>query len=726
MTQLENFNSSDAITTSGPLDFEWSKRSDLLETSLLELAWFVLWRNRLIVAAITAACLVFTLVGTLLTTLQYDSVARLQINRIQSNVSDVQGVEPEGSVLQFEEFYNTQYALLDSTSLAERVVRSLGLVSDERFLEVMKLTEVEGVTSGSTQEVVQFVSEGLLDNVTIEPVRGSSLVDVRFSSPSPNLSARIAGAWVSEFIELSIERRFAATNDARVFLRSQLAELRERLEDSERQFVTYASNSGIIAVPNASGDLGARGTLVGTDLAVMNAALSVARADRIAAESALRAGAVDARNEILASLRVRRAQVSAEHASLFTQFKDGYPPLGALTEQLGELDAQIIAEEQRSVGGLQRAFVAAAEREKMLSSEVSEAKHSFLGEQRATIQYNILRRDVDTNRELYNGLLQRYKEIGIAGVAISNAQLIDPPRVPAEPSSPNLPLNMALGLLAGFAASGGFLFVRDQIDRTLRNPSDVKDVLGAPLLGIIPRFRDEVLEQELLDPKSEMAEAYDSVATMLDLSTDHGFPKSLMHTSAAPNEGKTSSSIAIASRLARMGKRTVLVDFDLRNPSIGARLSLSGKFGVTNYLTGQDNIEEFIHVNVQENLDVLCAGVKPPNPGELFASPRIAQLFNQLGAEYDHLIIDAAPILGIADAPILATHTDGVVLIIEANRIRLRQLASALDRIHGVRGNVLGAVVTKLDGRNSDYGYGKGYGYGYGYGKDAALAVAER
>src|SRR5690606_13800623 len=359
----------------------------------------------------------------------------VKLNRNAARVSSGGGVQSEGTFLVYYVFYNTKYSYLESTSLAERVVRDLNLTANAEFLEAFGLDDEEELASASSRRAVQLVGEVLLENVTISPVRGSSLVDVSFTSPSPALSARVAEVWVDQFIQASIERQFAATNDARQFLEEQLGQLRQRLEDSERQFVTYASNSGIVVIPSNGGAEGgnAQATLVGTNLSAMNAALMVARAERISAESALRAGDTKIDDQATASMRARRAEIAAERARMLTRFESDYPPVVELTNQLEALDREITGSEGRSRSDLQRAYQAATDRERSLQAQVDGLRGSFVDEQRATIQYNILRREVDTNRELYNGLLQRYKEIGVAGVEASNALVIDMPQVPDEP-----------------------------------------------------------------------------------------------------------------------------------------------------------------------------------------------------------------------------------------------------------------------------------------------------
>src|SRR5690606_7416807 len=268
VTALNNLASPTAISPELDPSAEYAE-DEAFEHPLLQQIWRVVWLNRFLVAGILAATLVAALVITLLATPQYTSTARVQVNRVEANVANVEGIEPEGQVLDYEEFYNTQYALLESSSLAERVARTLNLVGDEAFLEAFDISPDDEVISGSSRRAVQKVGEILLENVNIRPVIGSSLIDVEFTSPSPELSAKIAAAWVDEFIAASIERRFAASGDAREFLQQQLAALRERLEDSERQFVTYASNTGIFELRGSSSgaEPGSSQTLIGTNLA---------------------------------------------------------------------------------------------------------------------------------------------------------------------------------------------------------------------------------------------------------------------------------------------------------------------------------------------------------------------------------------------------------------------------------------------------------------------------
>ncbi len=694
---------------------------EAFEPSIFARLFRVAWNNRLLVGVILGLTLAAALVLTLLATPQFTSTARIQINRVEANIADIQGVEPSGDTLLYDEFYRTQYALLESESLAERVSRRLNLQTNEEFLDAFDVPEDGEIVTSNPRRSIEITSDLLLENISVDPVVGSSLVDVSFTSPSRQFSAKVVAAWIEEYISANLERRFEASKDARKFLENQLAELRVRLEDLERQFVLYSSDSGIVSLPTTGGQ-GAERTLAGIDLAAMNEALVQARSDRLAAESAARAGVQQQSNPVATTLRSERARLAGERAKLLTQFEPSYPAVQSLDSQIAELDSAIDAALGTSQADLQRGLQQAIDRERRLEREVTGYRAAFNEEQRDTVQYNILRREVDTNRELYNSLLQRYKEIGVAGVEESNALLVDSPRIPMEPSSPNLALNLAIGLLLGLGIAGAVVFAKEEMDRTLRDPADVKNRLGLSLLGVIPRLQDGDLYDELADPKSAMFEAYLSVGVMLDMATSHGFPRTVMTSSTVPSEGKTATSYAIASRLAGNGQNTVLVDLDLRNPSVSKRLGIANDHGVVNYLTGEENLDGLIYKEHEEMLSVLSTGPMPPNPGELISGPRVASMLERLLDKYDHVVIDAPPVLGLADAPVLGTRVEGVVFVIEANRAGLRQINSAIGRLRSTGSKIFGAVVTKADDRNTDYGYGSEYGYGYGYGQGTSSA----
>ena len=701
-------------------------------TPLLIQYWTILKKWKWVVAGIVAGCLVLGLVATLLMTRQYTAISRLEIDREKRQVMTGEGLESSDASRDLE-FYQTQYALLESPALVERVSRRLKLATKDRFFEVHGAKPDDAGLLGGTAAILSAedraererqVQDILLKNISIRPLRGSSLIDVAYTSASPDISTQIANTWSQEFIQTSLDRRFSAASAARSYLENRLNGLRSRLENSERNLVNYAAEKEIVTIVTGgtAGNPEVERTLVSTDLDTLNQALAKATGDRIAAEANQRGASsslsYDALgNTAISGLRQKRAEVAAEVARLSTQFEPGYPALDALSQQLRALDASIQREETRvratRAGARSDEYRAALNRENGLRARVNELKAELVTQRRAGIQYNIFKRDVDTNRELYNGLLQRFKEIGVAGVGATNISIVDLARTPEIPSSPNLPLNIALALLAGLALSGVAVFALEQVDEGIKDPSEVPNVLHEPLLGGVPDVKDLVSIDDLQDPKSELSEAYISIWSNLAFSTDHGLPQTLAITSTRPAEGKSTTSVALALVIARTGRRVALIDGDMRSPSLDKLLDHANSRGLSNYLSGDDNWRSLIQESRFNNLSLLTTGPKPPSAAELLSSSRLAKLIETLSAEYDVVLIDAPPVLGLADAPLLARHVEGCVFVAEVEHAPIREIKASIARLRGVQANVIGVILTKLKGRSQGYGYGYGYGYGH-------------
>jgi len=510
--------------------------------------WQVVVRWRWVIAGIIAASLAIGLVVTLLMPPLYTARSQIEISREQKNVTNVEGID-RASESRDMEFYDTQYSLLKAESLAERVGVALKLHEQDAFFES------HGVEGSKRPEVRKRQVMGLLlKNVTIEPVKKSKLVNVKYTSRSPELSSRIADAWVREFIGASMDRQFSSNADARRFLEARLSELRRKLEISEREMVTYASERGIVELSttrDAEGKTQSQQTLASADLEGVNAALIAARTDRIAAQSKTSSGAAETSAEALANntisnLRQRRGELAADYARLLAQFEPQYPEAVAVRQQIDALDAAIAREAARVGASRRQGYAEAKSREDALEAQVSDLKSQLDRQQRDKIQYQVLVRDADTNRQLYDALLQRYKEIGIAGaIGTSNISIVDRAKIPNKPSAPSLPLNLAVALLVGMGASLLALFALEQMNQGIHNPEDVPNLLGLPLLGNVP-LADGDPQETLRDPKSHLSEAYFSIRSALAFATSHGVPRSLGLTSTRPSEGKSTSSLALA------------------------------------------------------------------------------------------------------------------------------------------------------------------------------------
>ena len=707
------------------------RHKGVAQTPILLKYWQVLMRHRWLVLGVIAAAIIVGVVVTLLQDPLYSAQTRIEVRRGQDNVTDVESVTPQNSDQDLE-FYQTQYALLEARSLASRVSRQLNLAQDDTFFELFDISLDEDgagladrparLSRDALAERQTKAVNTLLDHVAVSPIRGSALVDLQFTSPDPGLSARIANTWAESYIQANLDRRYSSTQGAREFLEERLAELRDRLEESERQLVTYAADSGIVTLSSeqmADGRTRANRTLTIADIEALNTELASATADRVNAQSRLRRGIDETlvNNDTLSALRTQRAEVSAQYSKMSSQFGNAYPPLQAVGAELREIDQEIAAQERRIREAARTRVEQAAQREGQLQSRIDRLKGDFIGEQRNSIQYNIYQREVDTNRQLYDGLLQRFKEIGVAGVGTNNVSIIDAAEVPEVPSSPSLPLNLLVSLIAGMALAGGLVFTLEQIDQSLQDPADVGD-LDLSLLGVIPEVERAEVLAELKDRKSMLGEAYLAAQTNLSFLTDQGLPRSIMLTSTRPGEGKSTSALALAVMLSRVGKRVVLVDADIRSPSIGGFLALDNEQGLSNFLSGHDDLASLIRASSERGLDVITTGPPPPNAAELLSSQRFAELVTKLEGMYDAVVIDAPPVLGLADVPLISRTVDGVIYTIEANGVKMRGIEAALDRLRIAQANIFGALVTKYHARESSgYGYGYGYAYGYGYGE---------
>ena len=706
------------------------------EMSVQSLVVRYLWlirRHKWIILAAALAGVAIALVVTVLMTREYTAAATIEIAREEVDLIDPDLTKRQSSGTE-PEFYATQYGLLQSRSLAERVAKDLRLGRDITFLKgIGILSRSDDASSlparrnaAAESEMTRKIGAALLDRLDITPARLSRLVVIEYTDPDPAIATRIANAWARLFIQTNIERKFEATAYARKFLEQQLDQLRVKLDASERELVQYASDQRIIEVRSAGGAANASDRpITSDDLVAFNAALSEATAQRIAAEAAYRdaqrsstSTTTSVTNATIAVLRQQRAEAAAEYAKLRAQFEASYPPALALQAQVDQLDRSIGIETARIANSLQGEYRQALARESELRGRVEGLKNSMIDLRRRSIQYNILQRDADTNRTLYDGLLQRYKQIGVAGgIGTNNISIVDRADMPEHPSSPRPLLNVTLGLIAGLLIGFGIALLVEDIDEAISDPNDIEHILGVPNLGAIPAVaNDGDSVMYLVDPRSMLTEAYLTVKTNLQFATANGVPKCISITSTKASEGKSTTALGLASILARQGFRVVVIDGDMRKPSIHKRLDLSNTTGLSSLLSGNDQIDATVQESaMMPGVSVITAGPHPPNPADLLSSARTDELIALLTERFDHVIIDSPPMLGLADAPLLASAVEGVVFVIEANITRSRLAQVALARLRNSNPRILGAILTKFEAKKSSYGYGYEYGYSYGF-----------
>jgi succinoglycan biosynthesis transport protein ExoP len=708
---------------------------------ILKQYWHTAVRWKWLIGGIIVAALVSGLIITLLTPARYTAKAQIEISREQKKVTKVEGLESEAADRDLE-FYETQYSLLHADSLAKRVVKVFNLARRDDFFVAhgVKLSPDKlGIAAAkplTPQQILnrEKVATGLLlHNVDIAPVRRSRLVIINYTSRSPLISAEVANGWTRQFMAASMDRQLASTADARAFLEGRLQALRGKLEQSERDVVNYATRNNIVTldtVRDNEGKTQIQRTMVASDLEALNSALNAATAERITAES--RAGSGDAAdsslealaNPTISSLRNQRAQIAAEYAKLLLRFEPGYPTAQALKAQMDSLDGAIKREMARVSGSRSLTYREALKREQTLKARVDALKTGLDHQQQDSIQYNIYQREADTNRQLYDALLQRYKEIGVAGsVGTNNMVIVDEAEVPDRPSAPNLTKNMAIALIIGLGLAVITTLALEQIDEGVSHPGQIQQLFRLPLLGHVPLTETGAVES-LNDPKSYFSEAYFSIRSNLAFTTDHGLPRSFIVTSARPGEGKSTTAFALARIIGRTGKRVLLVDADMRSPDVHHLVGHDNIAGLSNALAGDDNVQALIRPTDYPGLSVLTSGPMPPSAAELLSSDRIKILIAELQTMFDHVVVDAPPILGLTDAPLLGRAVEGAVLVIQAQGAAVRGIRAAIGRIAMVDTHIFGTVLTKLKASELAYGYGYGYGYDYEYGAKSTRHAA--
>ena len=673
------------------------------------------WRWLILGAvALGLAC---AIIVTLLTTPVYRAGVTLEVNPPTVEVSADQSKDRDA----YQDPYDivaTQVGLLTSKSVAERTAQELNLGNNEEFVS----------QKGDASVRLRGATAKVQSNLKAEVPKEGQLIKFSYDSTSPQLAALIANGIAESFINSSLQRRYEASAYARKFLERQIAKTRGDLERSERSLVKYAQAQGIINTaigPDGKPANTDAGSLQGESLIALNKALADATARRVAAEGAYRGAlALGPTTEVTAStqaLRQQRATLQAEYQQKREFMKPEHPEMQSIQAQINELDKQIARESSQMSASrnntLLQEFRAASSAERALQARVGGLKGAVLNLRGRSIQYNILQREVDTNRSLYDALLQRYKEIGVAGgIGSAPVSIVDRADAPGFPFKPNLFLNLLLGvfggLLAGIGAAVGLEFLND----TIKTRDDVRNKLGLACLGAIPKtIAKDAFVEDLKNPASVVSEAYSAVVAALRFSTEEGMPKAILVTSTQPGEGKSSTALALAQNFARRDKRVLLVDSDLRKPAFKAS---SDKVGLTKLLTSEDHIEGHIVETQHDNLMLLPSGPIPPNPADLLSTGRIRSVLDEAAQRFDLVIIDGPPTLGLADVPLLSASTGHVMFVVESGKARTRAAIEALNRIEATGAHIVGATLTKSTDSGIGYGYKRyGYGYGYGYGK---------
>lgn len=675
-------------------------------------------RNIIWVGAIIAAALVLGALFTVLVVPQFVATSRVLVQMETEQIIEGADTAPNAAYQDADRFLQTEVDILRSRSLAQRVVEQENLAESDRFFEAQGITKPteedlpEGVNAA--RELPAFREEvaidALQDSLTVSLPMESRIVAVSFQSADAQLAATISNAMAEGYIAANLSRKFDSSSYARDYLAQQLADARSKLEQSERDLNQYSRAAGLIRVTGQGQNADQETTLSITNDALqqINSASSDATARRIAAEQdwksisdqpvmsipqVLQNNAVQA---LLADKSEAEAALSAERS----RHLDEHPNVQALQARVSEIDQQIAGVATSIKRSVQLQYEAAVEQEETIRGRVSGLRSDALDEQDRGVQYNVLKRVAETDRALYNTLLTRYNQLNAtAGASSNNVSLVDVAEPPRKPSFPNPIINMIVSLFGGLVAAAGFVFLREQFDDVIRSPDDVERKLGLPLLGLVPKSIEATPGEELEDPKSPMSEAYRSLLTNIRYSSASGVPATIAITSSQKGEGKTTTSDELANGIAQLGRKTLLIDADLRRPTLHKRSGEPDREGFTTVLAGENDFESVIFPSGKPNLDYMTALPIPPNPAALLTSDRFEHLLAEMQEKYDCIILDAPPVLGLADATTLAAHVDAVLLTIDASSANRGAIKAALRRLTIVNSNLIGAVLTKFDAR---------------------------
>lgn len=666
----------------------------------------ILLGNYKLILGAGVAGLLLALVMALMTPPQYMASAMLQYDQGRNDLIDPKGMGGKvGSSRPGQEQIATQIGLLHSESLSRRVAQDLNLASVPEF----------GGEGGTIAERTDRAGAVVGSMISAEPVKSSMLIRVSAVSGNPAIAARVANGVANAHITTSIERKYNSSEYARKFLSDQLARTKVSLEESERNLNSYAITAGIFKQSNrdAAGKEITGESLAQGNLAKLNAALKQAEIDRIAAEQRFLQSELTYSSDTSGSIGAliqQRATLQSEYNEKLGTYKPDYPAMVELKARIDRLASEIVSERKRMSGNkraeLAGEYKAAVRVEAELRQRVAEAKGEVVTDRNVSVQYNILQREADTNRTLYDGLLQRYKEVGVtAGISQSDLSLVDEAKAPPGPFRPRYVLSALAGLLAGLALGIGIAIARELLFDTVNDPHDVRAKLKLPMLGAIPVESEGLaLMEALADPKSELSESYHAVRTALKFLRPEGLPKTLLVTSTRAGEGKSTSAFAIAKSEANLGNKVLLIDADLRKPTfVSARKDGNG-FG--RLLNAEDPVGPAIESTKTKNLSLLPTGRFSGSEVELLSSNRLPSLIDELSAKFDLIVIDGPPILGLADAPLLASVVEATVLVIESKGSRTAEIQEVIHRLAESGASITGVILTKVVLNRNRYGYG--------------------
>lgn len=716
--------------------------------------WRILLKRRWTVAAVITIVVVAAALATLLMIPEYRATAQLQISPQQGRVLAFDNLGEEFGGRSFQEFMGTQVQVIRSRSLVEAVVRReqlhthpelAGEIRQRSVLSELRslARSVSGSISGNgpmivgDEQAIAAATSRLRDRISVEPVRNSFLINVSVTSFDPELAERAVNALVQEYVRTSMQRRVDAGSEARDFLETQLVDMRINLERADEALMDFARQNNIA-------DLDERLSMARTALRRLSdrqneiqTELVQIRTWRDLIEQG-RGESLDPvlNSSVIADLERRLLEANTEYTRLSATFQDEFPRVQEVLGRIARLEQELADRRRIVIDNILSRYDILSAQEASLESAIIDREASILALNERAVQFNILRREFQTSEELYDGLLQRMKEVGVAaGVQENNIAVIEPGRRPGSPFSPNLPRNLALALALGLMGGVGLALLLEFLDSTIRRIEDIERLVDRPVLGMVPlvKFKDKDKDRERrskvvedpersvsfhsqIKPSSSVSESFRSLRTSLGFSTAEGMPRSIMVTSTSVGEGKTTTAINLATVLAQNGHRVLLIDGDLRKSRIHREFNQARTPGLTNRIAlfdnnGQD--QSAIYGTFIDNLFVMPAGTTTPSPAEMLSSDRLQKIIEGCKRAFDYVILDSAPVLGLADALILSRRVDGVLFVTKAAVTGKESFRMSMRCLAQVQAPVLGVVLNGVDLDSPEYSYYSSYYYNY-------------
>jgi polysaccharide biosynthesis transport protein len=675
----------------------------------------------------------------------YVATTRIELGRETANVLPFQSTDSYDYMLDLENYIETQSKILTSETLALQTIRTGVLTGVASGAD----SPSDAIATGSLANQKRPPELGVfLAALSVKRVPNSRLMDITFEANTPELAAQVVNAHIRNFIDQNRRSHYDATTAATTWLTDQLDELKIKVKNSEDARLDYERKNQIWEVDDKQ-------NITTQRLSELNKELIDAQSERMKKQSMYdyaKQGDADIVPQIRDSAAVqdllkRRSELSGQYTEALAQYGPNFPKVQRLQSQVKEIDLNLEREKKAVVARLGSEFHEAQQREELLSRTLEQQKSEANLMSERMVQYNILKRDAEADKALYDGLLTKLKEAGISSaLQSSNIRIVDPAMIPPTPARPAKMRNVTLAFLVGLVGGVGLAILREYMDNTVKTPDDIEALSRLPSLAVVPAFQDsegdapkrrslkdslgnghsrhvELVAQHL--PKSQMSEAFRALRTALLLSQAGHPPQVILVTSALPREGKTTAAANLAVTLAQLGDRTLLIDADLRKPGVGRLLNLNGSkyAGLSSYLAGVSSLDL---VTVQHpaipNLSAIPTGPLPPNPADLLSSHRLADAITELRTKFKFIVIDTPPVMAATDAVILSVKADGVVLVVRSGETPKEAFNRTRELLMSVKCRLLGVVLNAVDSSAPDYYYSyRYYPYSYGYGaKDSA------